>query len=47
MKEYICSVCGYVHKTDGELPDDFKMRLFEIAFRPVGSVLFQFERVLA
>lgn len=24
MKEYICSVCGYVHKTDGELPDDFK-----------------------
>ena len=24
MKEYICSVCGYVHKTDGELPDDVK-----------------------
>lgn len=24
MKEYICSVCGYVHKTDGELTDDFK-----------------------
>ena len=24
MKEYICSVCGYGHKTDGELPDDFK-----------------------
>ena len=23
MKEYVCSVCGYVHKTDGELPDDF------------------------
>lgn len=24
MKEYVCTVCGYVHKTDGELPDDFK-----------------------
>ena len=24
MKEYICSVCGYVHTTDGELPNDFK-----------------------
>ncbi len=24
MKEYICTVCGYVHKTEGELPDDFK-----------------------
>ncbi len=23
MKEYVCSVCGYVHKTDGELPNDF------------------------
>ena len=23
MKEYICTVCGYVHKIDGELPDDF------------------------
>ncbi len=23
MKEYVCSVCGYVHKTDGELPADF------------------------
>ncbi len=23
MKEYICTVCGYVHKTEGELPDDF------------------------
>ncbi len=23
MKEYICTVCGYVHKTDGELPQDF------------------------
>lgn len=27
MKEYICTVCGYVHKTDGELPDDFKCPL--------------------
>ena len=24
MKEYVCTVCGYVHKTEGELPDDFK-----------------------
>lgn len=24
MKEYICTVCGYVHKTEGELPEDFK-----------------------
>lgn len=23
MKEYICTVCGYLHKTDGELPQDF------------------------
>lgn len=23
MKEYICTVCGYVHKTEGELPEDF------------------------
>ncbi|MGN1372412.1 MAG: rubredoxin-like domain-containing protein [Candidatus Coproplasma sp.] len=23
MKEYVCTVCGYVHKTDGELPQDF------------------------
>ncbi len=23
MKEYICTVCGYVHKIDGELPNDF------------------------
>ncbi len=23
MKEYICTVCGYIHKTEGELPDDF------------------------
>lgn len=23
MKEYICTVCGYVHKTDGELSQDF------------------------
>ncbi len=23
MKEYVCSVCGYIHKTDGELPEDF------------------------
>ncbi|MGN1099494.1 MAG: rubredoxin-like domain-containing protein [Christensenellales bacterium] len=27
MKEYICSVCGYVHKTEGELPEDFKCPL--------------------
>ena len=27
MKEYVCSVCGYVHKTDGELPDYFKCPL--------------------
>ena len=27
MKEYVCSVCGYVHKTDGELPKDFKCPL--------------------
>lgn len=27
MKEYICSVCGYVHKTDGELPNGFKCPL--------------------
>ncbi len=27
MKEYVCSVCGYVHKTEGELPDDFKCPL--------------------
>ena len=27
MKEYVCSVCGYVHKTDGELPYDFKCPL--------------------
>lgn len=24
MKEYICTVCEYVHKTEGDLPDDFK-----------------------
>lgn len=23
MKEYICTVCGYIHKTEGELPDGF------------------------
>lgn len=23
MKEYICTVCGYVHRTESELPDDF------------------------
>ncbi|MGN1235246.1 MAG: rubredoxin-like domain-containing protein [Christensenellaceae bacterium] len=23
MKEYVCTVCGYVHKTDGELEEDF------------------------
>ncbi len=27
MKEYVCTVCGYVHKTDGELPEDFKCPL--------------------
>lgn len=27
MKEYICTVCGYVHKTEGDLPDDFKCPL--------------------
>ncbi len=27
MKEYICTVCGYIHKTEGELPDDFKCPL--------------------
>lgn len=27
MKKYICTVCGYVHETDGELPDDFKCPL--------------------
>lgn len=24
MKKYICTVCGYIHETEGELPDDFK-----------------------
>lgn len=23
MKEYVCTVCGYVHKIDGDLPEDF------------------------
>ena len=23
MKEYVCSVCGYVHQIEGDLPDDF------------------------
>lgn len=27
MKKYICTVCGYVHETEGELPDDFKCPL--------------------
>ena len=27
MKEYICTVCGYVHKAEGGLPDDFKCPL--------------------
>lgn len=27
MKKYICTVCGYIHETDGELPDDFKCPL--------------------
>ena len=24
MKQYICTVCGYIYETEGELPDDFK-----------------------
>lgn len=24
MKEYVCTVCGYVHKTEGDMPDGFK-----------------------
>ena len=27
MKQYICTVCGYIHETEGELPDDFKCPL--------------------
>lgn len=27
MKQYICTVCGYIHETEGELPDDFKRPL--------------------
>lgn len=27
MKQYICTACGYIHETDGELPDDFKCPL--------------------
>ncbi len=27
MKEYVCTICGYVHQTEGELPDDFKCPL--------------------
>lgn len=27
MKKYICTVCGYIHETNGELPDDFKCPL--------------------
>ena len=27
MKKYICTVCGYIHETDGELPDDFNCPL--------------------
>lgn len=27
MKRYICTVCGYIYTTDGELPDDFKCPL--------------------
>lgn len=27
MKEYVCTVCGYVHKTEGELSEDFKCPL--------------------
>lgn len=27
MKQYICTVCGYIYETDGELPNDFKCPL--------------------
>lgn len=27
MKKYICTVCGYIYETDGELPDAFKCPL--------------------
>lgn len=27
MKQYICTICGYIHETDGELPNDFKCPL--------------------
>lgn len=27
MKQYICTACGYIHETEGELPDDFKCPL--------------------
>ncbi|MGI6096090.1 MAG: rubredoxin-like domain-containing protein [Lachnospiraceae bacterium] len=27
MKQYVCTVCGYIHETDGDLPDDFKCPL--------------------
>lgn len=27
MREYICTICGYVYKTEGDLPDDFKCPL--------------------
>ena len=27
MKQYICTVCGYIHEAEGELPDDFKCPL--------------------
>lgn len=27
VEKYICTVCGYIHETAGELPDDFKCPL--------------------
>lgn len=49
MKEYICTVCGYVHETDGELPDDFKCPLCgagKDAFRLKDDTVKQSERNL-
>lgn len=46
MKEYVCSVCGYVHKTDGELPEDFKCPPLRCLCRclTVGCNLYDAER---
>lgn len=27
-KEYVCTVCGYVHQTDAELPGDYQCPVF-------------------